>query len=235
MRQTNKIITLSTLLFGVASIVGFPQEVKRSSAATEGVKISSISVPVDGKVLPANLRCGMDALFLALGFLEGEIGRTRYGDVAKSFPNVEQEGTTLNAIGIYLKKQGFSCCFELPSGKILATMTANSVAFLLQEREPISHVVLLHRKGKNDFQVFDTTQGTVKNMTLAEAGKQGSFALFAAKNAADIPLGKTFVAKHGLSIMLLFVGLSLLVFSLKIKKRGNNKNSKPINRNGVAI
>jgi hypothetical protein len=124
----------------------------------------------------------------------------------------------LNAIETYLKKEKFSCRSVFLYEGILAAMNTNAVAFILQEGSPISHVVLLRRKNEKDFQIIDTSKRSVKVMSLSEAAKQGSLALFVAQNANDLPPEETFWSNHGLPMALFFAGLLLFGFVLKMQK-----------------
>jgi hypothetical protein len=101
-------------------------------------------------------------------------------------------------------------------------MKTNSLAFLVQRSEPISHVVLLRRKKENSFQLIDTTSG-IKTMSLTEAAKQGSSALFVAKNAAELPPEKTFLEKHGVALGAFVCSAFLLGFFLRMKKKSKKE------------
>lgn len=208
------------LFFVGTAIAGLSQEIRREDFISTSPNEKSIQVPQDVEVVPSGLRCGVDSLFLALGYLEGELGKKTYSEVAKFFPNVEREGTNIETIEIYLKNEGFYCRCVLLDENVLATMEINSVAFFVQRNESISHVVLLRRKKKNLFQLIDATNG-IKMMSLKEAIKQGSSALFVAKKVIDLPSEKTFVEKHGVTFGTFFCSAFLLVFFLKTKKKSN--------------
>jgi ABC-type bacteriocin/lantibiotic exporter with double-glycine peptidase domain len=216
MNQTNKISLLLLLFFVGTAISGFSQEVRHGCVTSTSPDGESIQDP-DMKVAPSNLRCGVDSLFLALGYLDGELERKTYGEIAKFFPNIEREGTNIKAIETYLQNNGFYCRSALLDERTLTTMKTNSIAFLVRKSEPISHVVLLRRKEENLFQLIDTIKG-IKMLSLFDAEKQSSSALFVAKNATDLPSEKTFMEKHGVTFVAFFCSAFLLVF-LKRKRK----------------
>jgi hypothetical protein len=55
------------------------------------------------------LRCGLDTLYIALGFLEEKSGAEFYAELAKFFPDIEREGTTISRVEECFIARGFVC------------------------------------------------------------------------------------------------------------------------------
>ncbi|MDR2629118.1 MAG: hypothetical protein LBC30_03975 [Puniceicoccales bacterium] len=123
----------------------------------------------------------------------------------------------------YLEVKNFVCRFSELNEENISGLKENVFVFLLKEAEPISHIFLLRRKGKDYFQTIDTV-GEVKMRTFDEIKNWKHFGLFVANDEKKLPQEKSFFEKHVLSASLCLAGLFFLVFSIKNwRKRDETK------------
>jgi hypothetical protein len=172
----------------------------------------------------SSLRCGLDSLYLGLRFLTENSGRDFYLELAKNFPLIEREGTTVSAIRTYLQEHGFACSRKKPATADFINMNSNCVVFLLEENNPLSHIVLLWKNNLKELKLIDNTRG-VRAVTPEEAANVGTLVLFVAKDATDLPSRENRIFKYSMVLFLFIASLALYIFArgIKIKREREEK------------